>query len=119
MGLDAPTGCAFASSLKSSSMVKLDSLQLRLSNMKTVLSAERKALQRERVTPVMRISGSKLQQSMTYIVVGTRQCLKEVPVLIKVGYGAWRSSSTSHEDVPPGRTLRLTEFLLFDEMLYS
>ncbi|KAG6384861.1 hypothetical protein SASPL_153680 [Salvia splendens] len=107
MGLDAPTGCAFASSLKSSSMVKLDSLQLRLSNMKTVLSAERKALQRERVTPVMRISGSKLQQSMTYIVVGTRQCLKEVPVLIKVGYGAWRSSSTSHEVVEESYTCLL------------
>ncbi|KAL1568093.1 hypothetical protein AAHA92_03497 [Salvia divinorum] len=107
MGLDAPTGCAFAASLKSSSMVKLDSLQFRLSNMKSVLSAERKALQRERVTPVMRISGSKLQQSMTYIVVGTRQCLKEVPVLIKVGYGAWRSSSTSNEEVEESYTCLL------------
>lgn len=114
MGLDAPTGCAFAS-LKSSSIVKLDSLQLRLSNVKSVLSAERKALRRERVAPVMRVSGSLLQQSMTYIVVGTRRYLKEVPELIKVGFSAWRSSSSSYEEAegmfPPRRTLHLIEFL--------
>lgn len=98
MGLDAPTGCTFAY-VKSSSIVKLDSLQLRLSNVKSILSAERKVLKRERVTPVMPVGGSLLQQSMTYIVVGTRRYLKEVPELIKVGFNAWRSSSSSYEEV--------------------
>lgn len=98
MGLDAPTGCTFAY-VKSSSVVKLDSLQLRLSNVKSVLTAERKVLKRERVTPVMPVGGSLLQQSMTYIVVGTRRYLKEVPELIKVGFNAWRSSSSSYEEV--------------------
>lgn len=98
MGLDAPTGCTFVS-LKSTSIEKLDSLQLRLTNVKSVLSSERKALRRERVTPIMPVSGSLLQKSMAYIVVGTRRYLKEVPELIKVGFSAWRSTSTSYEEV--------------------
>lgn len=98
MGLDPPTGCTFAS-LKSSSIVKLESLQLRLSNVKSTLSSERKALRRERVNPVMTVNGSLLHQSMAYIIVGTRRYLKEVPELIKVGFNAWRSSSSSYEVV--------------------
>lgn len=98
MGLDAPTGCTFVS-LKSTSIEKLDSLQLRLTNVKSVLSEERKALRRERVTPIMPISGSLIQKSMAYIVVGTRRYLKEVPELIKVGFSAWRSTSTKYEEV--------------------
>ncbi|KAG8373426.1 hypothetical protein BUALT_Bualt11G0023000 [Buddleja alternifolia] len=98
MGLEPPTGCAF-SSLKSSSTVKLESFQLRLSNVKTIISAERRALRRERITPIMTVNGSLLNQSMAYIIVGTRRYLKEVPELVKIGINAWRSSSSSYEVV--------------------
>ncbi|KAK6154180.1 hypothetical protein DH2020_013819 [Rehmannia glutinosa] len=98
MGMDPPTGCAFAS-LKSTSIVKLDSIQHKLSNVKSVVSSERKTLRRERVTPVVTVNGSLVHQSMAYIIVGTRRYLKEVPELIKVGFNAWRSSSTSYEEV--------------------
>ncbi|KAI3462116.1 hypothetical protein Pfo_018779 [Paulownia fortunei] len=98
MGLDPPTGCTFAS-LKSTSIVKLESFQLRLSNVKSIVSSERKALRRERGTPVITVNGSLLHQSMAYIIVGTRQYLKEVPELIKIGFNAWRSSSSSYEEV--------------------
>ncbi|EYU23672.1 hypothetical protein MIMGU_mgv1a027112mg, partial [Erythranthe guttata] len=98
MGLDPPTGCAFAS-LTSSSSVKLESLQLRLSNVKSVFSSERKALKRERVKPIMTVNGSLLHQSMAYVVVGARRYLREVPELIKSGFNAWRSSSSSYEVV--------------------
>ncbi|KAL0461414.1 UNVERIFIED_CONTAM: hypothetical protein Slati_0029000 [Sesamum latifolium] len=98
MGLEPPTGCAFAS-IKSSSMVKLESLQLRLSNVKSIVCSERKALRRERVTPVMTVNGSLFHQRMAYIIVGTRRYLKEVPELIKIGFNAWRSSSSSYEVV--------------------
>ncbi|KAK4430529.1 hypothetical protein Salat_1353600 [Sesamum alatum] len=98
MGLEPPTGCAFAS-IKSSSMVKLESLQLRLSNVKSIVSSERKALRRERVTPVITVNGSLFHQRMAYIIVGTRRYLKEVPELIKIGFNAWRSSSSSYEVV--------------------
>lgn len=98
MGLEPPTGCAFAS-LKSSSVVKLEAFQLRLSNVKSVVSSERKALRRERVTPVMTVNGSLLHQSMAYVIVGARRYLKEVPELIKSGFNAWKSSSSSYEVV--------------------
>ncbi|KAL9152336.1 hypothetical protein ABFS82_11G116000 [Erythranthe guttata] len=98
MGLDPPTGCAFAS-LTSSSSVKLESLQLRLSNVKSVVSSERKALKRQRVKPIMTVNGSLLHQSMAYVVVGARRYLREVPELIKSGFNAWRSSSSSYEVV--------------------
>ncbi|KAK6150353.1 hypothetical protein DH2020_015285 [Rehmannia glutinosa] len=98
MGLEPPTGCTFTS-LKSSSMVKLESFQLRLSNVKAIVSAERRASRRERITPVMTVNGSLLNQSMAYIIVGTRRYLKEVPELIKISFNAWRSSSSSYEVV--------------------
>ncbi|KAK6125853.1 hypothetical protein DH2020_040401 [Rehmannia glutinosa] len=98
MGLEPPTGCTFTS-LKSSSMVKLESFQLRLSNVKAIVSAERRASRRERITPVMTLNGSLLNQSMAYIIVGTRRYLKEVPELIKISFNAWRSSSSSYEVV--------------------
>ncbi|KAL0423145.1 UNVERIFIED_CONTAM: hypothetical protein Sradi_0849300 [Sesamum radiatum] len=98
MGLEPPTGCAFAS-IKSSSMVKLESLQLRLSNVKSIVCSERKALRRERVTPVITVNGSLFHQRMAYVIVGTRRYLKEVPELIKIGFNAWRSSSSSYEVV--------------------
>ncbi|KAL6552141.1 hypothetical protein OROGR_008295 [Orobanche gracilis] len=77
MGVEPPTGCGFTS-LKSSSVVKLESFQLRLSNMKSIVSAERK---------------------MAYIIVGTRRYLREVPELLKIGFSAWRSTSSSCEVV--------------------
>lgn len=98
MGLEQPSGCAFTS-LKSSSMVKLESFQHRLSNVKSVVSTERKALRRENVTPVMTVNGSLLPQSLAYIIVGTRRYLKEVPQLLKTGCNAWRSTSSSYEVV--------------------
>lgn len=98
MGLDPPTGCAF-SSLKSSSIVKLESFQCRLSNVKSILSSERRVLRKAHVTPRVPIDGSFLQQSMTYVVVGTRRYMKEVPELIKIGVNAWRHSSSSYEVV--------------------
>lgn len=98
MGLEQPTGCTFTS-LKSSSMVKLESFQLRLSNVKSIVSSERRTLRREHITPVMTINGSLLHQRMAYIMVGTRRFLKEVPELIKIGFNAWRSSSSSYEVV--------------------
>ncbi|PIN16970.1 hypothetical protein CDL12_10361 [Handroanthus impetiginosus] len=98
MGFEPPTGCTF-SSIKSSSVVKLESLQLRLSNVKSIVSSERKALRRERVTPVVTVNGSLFHQKMAYIFVGTRRYLKEVPELIKLGFNAWRSSSSSYEVV--------------------
>ncbi|CAA0812514.1 Unknown protein [Striga hermonthica] len=98
MGVEPPTGCSFTS-IKSSSMVKLESLQLRLSNMKSIVTAERKALRRDRIIPVMTVNGSLLPQKMAYIIVGTRRYLKEVPELIKIGFSAWRSTSASYEVV--------------------
>ncbi|KAL8472205.1 hypothetical protein ACS0TY_029429 [Phlomoides rotata] len=98
MGLEQPTGCAFTS-LKSSSMVKFESFQHRLSSVKSVVSSERKALQRENVPPVMTINGSLLHQSLAYIIVGTRKFLKEVPQLCKISCNAWRSTSSSYEVV--------------------
>ncbi|KAG8383591.1 hypothetical protein BUALT_Bualt04G0029700 [Buddleja alternifolia] len=98
MGVEPPTGCSFTS-LKSSSIVKLESFQLRLSNVKAIVSSEKKALRKEHITPMMTVNGSLLPQSMAYIIVGTRRYLKEVPELIKTGFNAWRSSSTSYEVV--------------------
>lgn len=98
MGVEQPTGCAFTS-LKSSSMVKFEYFQHRLSNVKSVVSTERKALRREHVTPAMTVNGSLLHQSLAYIIVGTRRYLKEVPQLFKIGFNAWRSTSSSYEVV--------------------
>lgn len=98
MGLDPPTGCTYAS-FKSTSTVKLESFQLRLSNVKSALSSERKVLKRERVTPVVAVKGSLLDQSLAYIIVRSRRYMKEVPELIKAGFSAWRSSSSTYEVV--------------------
>ncbi|XP_022863818.1 uncharacterized protein LOC111383866 [Olea europaea var. sylvestris] len=98
MGLDPPTGCTFTS-LKSTSVVKLESFHFRLSNVKSIVSSERKALRKAHVTPRVPIDGSFLQQSMTYIIGGTRRYMKEVPELIKIGVNAWRNSSSSYEVV--------------------
>ncbi|XP_073289109.1 uncharacterized protein [Primulina huaijiensis] len=106
MGMDPPTGCTF-SSLKSSSSIKLESLQLRLANVKSIISSERRALKTERVAPVMNVNGSLLQQSMTYVIVGTRRYVKEVPKLLKIGLNAWRSSTTSYEMVQESYTCLL------------
>ncbi|EPS72022.1 hypothetical protein M569_02736, partial [Genlisea aurea] len=98
MGLEPPTGCTFAS-LKSQSSVKLESFQHRLSSVKSVVSSERKALKSERVPAVITVKGSLFHKGMAYIILGTRRYLKEVPELIKVGFNAWRGSSTSYEVV--------------------
>lgn len=98
MGLDPPTGCTYAS-FKSTSTVKLESLQLRLSNVKSALSSERKVLKCERVTPVMAVNSSFLDQSVAYVVVRSRRYMKELPELIKAGFSAWKSSSPSYEVV--------------------
>ncbi|KZV53773.1 hypothetical protein F511_00039 [Dorcoceras hygrometricum] len=106
MGMDPPTGCTF-SSLKSSSSIKLESLQLRLTNVKSIISSERRALKTERVSPIVNVNGSLLQQSMTYVIVGTRRYAKEVPKLLKIGLNAWRSSTTSYEMVQESYTCLL------------
>lgn len=98
MGLDPPTGCAFTT-IKSSSLEKLETFQIRFSNVKAIVASERKALKRERITPVMTVNGTVLPQSMAYAIVGARRCLKEVPKIVKIGFRAWRSSSSSYEVV--------------------
>ncbi|KAL8549227.1 hypothetical protein ACS0TY_008177 [Phlomoides rotata] len=98
MGLDPPTGCTYAS-FKASSNVKLESFQFRLSNVKSSVSSERKVLKRERVTPVIAVNGSLLDQTLAHIIVRSRRYMKEVPELIKAGFSAWRSSSSSYEVV--------------------
>ncbi|KAL3630223.1 hypothetical protein CASFOL_023207 [Castilleja foliolosa] len=98
MGVDPPTGCTFTS-VKSSSMVKLETFQLRLSNMKSIVTAERKALRKDRIIPVMTVNGSSMPQSIAYIIVGARRHLKEVPKLFKIGFNAWCSTSSSYEVV--------------------
>ncbi|CAA0813114.1 Unknown protein [Striga hermonthica] len=108
MGVEPPTGYSFTS-IKSSSMVKLDSLQLRLSNMLSIVTAERKALKRNRIIPVMTVNGSLLPQKMAYIIVGTRRYLKEVPELIKIGFSAWRRTSASYEVVQGPSTGKVSE----------
>ncbi|KAL6526394.1 hypothetical protein OROHE_015403 [Orobanche hederae] len=97
MGFDPPTGCTFAS-LKSTSVVKLETFQHKLSNVKSIVSSERKALRRDCVMPVVAANGSLLHRSMAYIMVGTRRYLKDVPKLMKIGFNALQSSSKSRED---------------------
>lgn len=98
MGLEQPTGCAYTS-LKSSSMVKLDSIQHRLSNVKSIVSSERRALRTQNITPVITINGYLLHKSVAHIIVGTRRYLKEVPKLLKIGFNAWRNSASTYEVV--------------------
>ncbi|KAL3838634.1 hypothetical protein ACJIZ3_023225 [Penstemon smallii] len=98
MGLEPPTGCAFAS-IKSTSMVKLESLQLRLSNVKSMVTSERRAKKRDRLSPVITVNGSLLHKSLAYIIVGTQKYAKEVPEFIKLSFNAWRSTSSSYEVV--------------------
>ncbi|KAL3630486.1 hypothetical protein CASFOL_023470 [Castilleja foliolosa] len=98
MGFDPPTGCTFAS-IKSTSIVRLGSFQHKLSNVKSIVSTERKALRQGRVTPAVTVKGSLLHQSMAYIAIGTRRYLKEVPELIKISFNALRSNSSSNEEV--------------------
>ncbi|XP_051126770.1 uncharacterized protein LOC127248464 isoform X2 [Andrographis paniculata] len=98
MAVDPPAGCSCAS-LKSSPMVKLESIQLRLSNVKTSVSCERRARRSEHVTPIIPANGSLLHRTMAYAIVGTRRFLKEVPDIIKIGFNAC-SSSSSYELVP-------------------
>ncbi|KAL6558737.1 hypothetical protein OROMI_019087 [Orobanche minor] len=97
MGFDPPTGCTFAS-LKSTSVVKLETFQHKLSNVKSIVSSERKALRRDCVTPVVAANGSLLHRTVAYIMVGTRRYLKDVPKLMKIGFNALQSSSKSCED---------------------
>ncbi|GFP85845.1 hypothetical protein PHJA_000728300 [Phtheirospermum japonicum] len=98
MGFDPPTGCTFAS-IKATSIVKLGSFQHKLSSVKSIVSSERKALRQDRVTPAAAVKGSLLHQSMAYIVIGTRRYLKEVPELVKIGFNALRSNSSSNEEI--------------------
>ncbi|GER27315.1 DNA repair protein RAD50 [Striga asiatica] len=108
MGFEPPTGCTFKY-LKSASVVKMETFQHKLSNVKSIVSSEMKALKRERVAPTVVVDGSLFQQSLAYITVGTRRYLKEVPELIKAGFKAFRSSSSSSEEVQESYscTLRL------------
>ncbi|KAL1569676.1 hypothetical protein AAHA92_01126 [Salvia divinorum] len=96
MGMEQPTGCTFTS-LKSSSMVKLETFQQRLSNVKSVVSSETRALRTQNITPIVNVSSSLLHKSVAYIIVGTRRYLREVPKLIKIGYNAWRRSASTYE----------------------
>lgn len=98
MGMEQPTGCTFTS-LKSSSMVKLESFQHRLSNVKSIVSSETRALRTRNITPVITVNGSLLHKSVAHVIVGTHRYLKEVPKLIKIGFNAWRSSATTYEVV--------------------
>ncbi|XP_051117593.1 uncharacterized protein LOC127242192 [Andrographis paniculata] len=98
IGLEPPAGCAF-NSLKASSLEKLETLQIRLSNMKSIVASERKANKRERITPVLTINGTVLPPRVAYVIVGARHYMKEVPQLVKIGFKAWRKSSSSCEEV--------------------
>lgn len=98
MGLEPPTGCAF-STIKSTSKVKLENIQLRLSNVKTIVTSERRSLRRDRITPMVTVNGSLVNKSLAYMIVGTQRFAKEVPELIKISYNAWRSTSSKYEVV--------------------
>lgn len=98
MGLEQPTGCAYTS-LKSSSVVKLESIRHRLSNVKSIVSSERRALRTKNITPVITINGYLLHKSVAHVIVGTRRYLKEVPKLLKIGFNAWRNSASTYEVV--------------------
>ncbi|KAG6397519.1 hypothetical protein SASPL_143688 [Salvia splendens] len=96
MGMEQPTGCTFTS-LKSSSMVKLETFQQRLSNVKSIVSSETRALRTQNITPVVNLNGSLLHKRVAHVIVGTRRYLREVPKLIKIGFNAWRKSSSTYE----------------------
>ncbi|XP_047971704.1 uncharacterized protein LOC125214638 isoform X2 [Salvia hispanica] len=96
MGMEQPTGCTFTS-LKSSSMVKLETFQQRLSNVKSVVSSETRALRTQNITPVVNLNGSLLHKRVAHVIVGTRRYLREVPKLIKIGFNAWRRSAATYE----------------------
>lgn len=98
MGMEQPTGCT-CTSLKSSSMVKLESFQHRLSNVKSIVSSETRALRTQNITPVITVNGSLLHKRIAHIIVGTRRYLREVPKLIKISFNAWRSSASTYEVV--------------------
>lgn len=96
MALDPPTGCSF-SSLKPSK-VKLESLRFRMSNVKSTLSSERKALRKVHVAPRIPANVSFSRKSMAYVHAGT-QYLKEVSGLVRIGVTTFRNSSSSYEVV--------------------
>lgn len=98
MGMEQPTGCTFTS-LKSLSMLKLETVQHRLSNVKSIVSSETRALRTQNITPVITVNGSLLRKSVAHVIVGTHRYLREVPKLIKIGFNAWRSSTSSYEVV--------------------
>lgn len=98
MGMEQPSGCTFTS-IKSTSMVKLESFQHRLSNVKSIVSSESRALRTQNINPVITVNGSLLQKSVAHMIVGTRRYLKQLPKLIKISFNAWRSSSTTYEVV--------------------
>ncbi|KAM7523795.1 hypothetical protein LguiA_013697 [Lonicera macranthoides] len=96
MALDPPTGCSF-SSLKQSK-VKLESLRLRMSNVKSTLSSEWKALRKDRVAPPIPANGSFSCKSMAYVHACTHY-LKEVSGLVRIGVTTFRNNSSSYEVV--------------------
>lgn len=96
MVLDPPTGCSI--SYLKPPMKKLESVRVRLSSMKSVLSSEWESYRRVRVPPRLPSSGTFSHQSLAYMNVGTKY-LKELPELLKIGATAFRNSSASFEVV--------------------
>ncbi|XAR73471.1 hypothetical protein NMG60_11007444 [Bertholletia excelsa] len=96
MAVDQPVGCSF-SSLKPQT-VKLESLQLRMGNVKSTLSSGWETIRRVRVVPHIPVNSSYLNQSLAYLHAGSRY-IKEVSGLLKAGVTSLRKSSSSREAV--------------------
>ncbi|KAJ4964028.1 hypothetical protein NE237_023967 [Protea cynaroides] len=103
-GLDPPSGCSF-SSLKIP-MIRKESIQYRLSNLRSTLASGWDALRNVRVAPRVPANGSFSRHSLAYVQAST-QYIKQVSGLLKIGVATLRSSSSSYEAVQETYTCSL------------
>lgn len=96
MGLEPPPGCNF-SSLKSSSLVKVDSFRRHASNLNSMLNSGWLAIRR---VPVTRppSHGSFSQQSLAYLQ-ASAQYIKDVSKALRIGITTSSKSSSAFEEV--------------------
>lgn len=94
MALDMPSGCSF-SPLRLP-MVKLESLQYRMSNLQSTLSSGWESLRKVRVMPRLPANSSFSRHSLAYMH-ASAQYIKQVSGLLKTGVTSLRSSSSSYE----------------------
>lgn len=96
MALDPPTGCSI--STYRPSLIKLETIKYRFSNLQSTLSSGWQALRKIRVAPRLPANGSFSRQSLAYVHAGT-QYIKQVSGLLKTGVTTLRNSSSSYEVV--------------------